>query len=246
MGLEARGVSKTFRQRKVVQGVSLVINPGEVVGLLGPNGAGKTTTFYMVVGLLAPDRGRILLDGIDIRELELRTLRGRIGLVLQEPFLFSGSIEENITLGRTGISKERVRQAAKFANAHAFIEKLKDRYGERVFERGSSLSVGERQLIALARALALDPDILILDEATASVDPETEDRIQQAIADLVVGRTVLVIAHRLSTIRSVGRILVFHRGELREEGTHQELIQRNRIYARLYRLQFDGHRSFPR
>lgn len=241
-GIEFRNVWFAYEKNDyVLKDVSFTIAPGEQVALVGATGAGKSTVVSLLSRLYEPERGRILLDGIDIRDLELRSLRGRIGLVLQEPFLFSGSIQENITLGRAGISEERVRQAAKAANAHAFIEKLKDRYGERVFERGSSLSMGERQLIALARALALDPDILILDEATASVDPETEHRLQQATASLVAGRTVLIIAHRLSTIRSVQRILVFHKGELKEEGTHQMLLQRDGIYARLYRLQFDGH-----
>lgn len=244
-GIEFRNVWFAYEKNDyVLKDVSFTIAPGEQVALVGATGAGKSTVVSLLSRLYEPQRGRILLDGIDIRELELRSLRERIGFVLQEPFLFSGSIQENITLGRRA-SEERVQQAAKMAKAPAFLEKLKDHSRERVFERGSSLSMGERQLIALARALALDPDILILDEATASIDPETEDQLQQALTTLMAGRTVLWIAHRLSTIRSVQRILVFHKGELREEGTHQVLLQRGGIFAKLYKLQFDGHHGAP-
>ncbi|MFN3476562.1 MAG: ABC transporter ATP-binding protein, partial [Candidatus Methylomirabilales bacterium] len=244
-GIEFRNVWFAYEKNDyVLKDVSFTIAPGEQVALVGQTGAGKSTVVGLLSRFYEPERGRILLDGIDIRDLDLRSLRERIGLVLQEPFLFSGSIKENITLGRRA-SEERVRQATEMANAHAFLEKLKDRYRGRVFEGGSSLSMGERQLIAFARALALDPDILILDEATSSVDPETEDRLQQALTNLMAGRTVLWIAHRLSTIRSVQRILVFHKGELREEGTHQVLLQRGGIFAKLYRIQLDGRPSFP-
>ncbi len=227
----------------VLKDVSFTIEPGEKVAIVGATGAGKTTVVGLLNRFYEPERGTILLDGMDLKELDLSSLRRRIGLVLQEPFLFATTIEANIRL-REEISRDRAYEAAKVVGAHRFIQRLPRQYREEVLERGALLSMGERQLIALARVLAGDPDIVILDEATSSVDPETDHLLQKAVAKLLNGRTALIIAHRLATIRSVDRILVFHKGELREEGTHQELLQKKGIYARLYRLQFDGYAPF--
>ncbi|MBI3988295.1 MAG: ABC transporter ATP-binding protein [candidate division NC10 bacterium] len=224
----------------VLKDISFTIEPGEKVALVGATGAGKTTLVGLLSRFYEPEKGSIRLDGRDLKELDLFSLRRQIGLVLQEPFLFATTIEANIRL-REEVPRDRAYEAAKVVGAHRFIERLPLRYGEEVLERGALLSMGERQLIALARALAGDPDIVILDEATSSVDPETEYLLQKAVAKVLDGRTALIIAHRLSTIHHVDRIFVFHKGELREEGTHQELLQQDGIYARLYRLQFDGH-----
>jgi ATP-binding cassette subfamily B protein len=186
-------------------------------------------------------RGRVLVDGVDVREWDPRALRSRIAVVLQDVFLFSGPVEANITLGRADISRAACEEAATQVNADAFIHRLGG-YEARVRERGSNLSSGQRQLLAFARALAHDPTILVLDEATSSVDPETEWLIQDALAKLLRGRTAVVIAHRLSTIESADRILVFHKGELREVGPHVELLARGGIYARLHRMQYASER----
>ncbi len=225
---------------EVLRDVSFSVAPGEKVALVGATGAGKSTIAGLVNRLYEPVRGQILLDGVDIREYDLRSLRRRIGLVLQEPFLFSGSVEENIRLGKEEIADEQIEWAVRLTGADHFVERLPARYKEAVRERGVALSVGERQLLSFARVLAYDPDILILDEATSSVDAESEAAIQRATASVMAGRTCLIIAHRLSTIRGADRILVLHRGELREEGTHASLLRARGIYARLYELQLNG------
>src|SRR5207237_4268850 len=183
-------------------------------------------------------RGRILLDGVDLREWDLQSLRENFAVVLQDIFLFSGTVAGNVRLGREDISDERVRWAAREVRAEPFIMRLKDNYEAEVKERGAGLSVGQKQLISFARALAFDPAILILDEATSSIDTETEQLIQQAIERVMRNRTSLVVAHRLSTIQRADRIIVLHHGEIREQGTHQELLTERGLYWRLYKLQY--------
>ena len=185
-----------------------------------------------------PQRGQILLDGVPIDQVRLEDLRSRIGLVLQDVFLFSQDVAFNIRLGNDEIGDEKVKAAAARVGADSFIERLPTRYGQELGERGSSLSVGERQLVSFARALAFDPPILVLDEATSSVDSEIEARIDEATTELMRGRTSLVIAHRLSTVQGADRILVFHHGRLCEQGTHAELLETGGLYARLHELQF--------
>jgi ATP-binding cassette subfamily B protein len=221
----------------VLGGVSFTVEAGRKVALVGFTGAGKTTISKLLVRLYEPTAGRILLDGADIRTVEPRELRRRMGVVLQDSFLFRGTIAANITLDDTAISRRRMEEAARAVQADTFIRKLPEGYDHLVETRGSNLSAGQKQLLAFARALAFDPEILILDEATSSVDPVTESRIQSAMAELTRGRTSLVIAHRLSTIVSADRILVLHQGLVHEDGTHAELLARDDLYARLYRLQ---------
>ena len=223
----------------VLRDVSFRVAAGEHVAIVGATGSGKTTLVKLLDRLYDVGRGRILVDGIDVRDWDPQALRRRIAVVLQEVFLFSGPVETNITLGRTDCSRAAVEAAAAHVNADGFIRRLGG-YEALLRERGSNLSGGQRQLLAFARALAHDPAVLVLDEATSSVDPETEWLVQDALAKLLAGRTALVIAHRLSTIETADRILVMHKGGLREEGTHAELLARGGIYARLYRLQYGG------
>lgn len=222
----------------VLKGVSFVVEPGEKIAIVGHTGAGKTTLINLLMRFYDVDRGRILLDGVPIDRLRVDTLRARIGLVLQDVFLFSEDVGYNIRLGDAAIDDEAVAAAAERVGGGAFIERLEGGYGQRLGERGSTLSVGERQLVSFARALAFDPEILVLDEATSSVDSELEAQIETATDELLRGRTSLVIAHRLSTVQNADRILVFHHGELRESGTHDELLQQGGLYARLHELQF--------
>ena len=222
----------------VLRDVSFVVEPGEKVAIVGHTGAGKTTLINLLMRFYDVDRGRILLDGVPIRSVGVDALRARIGLVLQDVFLFSEDIAYNIRLGDASVDDAAVAAAAQRVGADAFIGRLDEGYGQRLGERGSTLSVGERQLVSFARALAFDPEILVLDEATSSVDSELEARIEAATDELLRGRTSLIIAHRLSTVQHADRILVFHHGELREQGTHDELLQRGGLYARLHELQF--------
>ena len=222
----------------VLEGLSFEVQPGERVALVGATGAGKTSVLSVLTRLYDIQRGRILLDGIDIRSLDLTDLRRQVGVVLQDPFLFAGSIESNIRLGEARITGAQVQEAARLVHAERFIAKLPEGYATEVSERGSTLSVGQRQLLALARVLAFDPAVLVLDEATSSVDTETELEIRGAVHRVLAGRTSLVVAHRLSTIQDCDRILVLHRGRLREAGSHAELLRAGGIYARLYELQF--------
>lgn len=222
----------------VLHDLSFEVQPGERVALVGPTGAGKTSILSILTRLYEFQSGRILIDGIDIRELDLRDLRRQVGVVLQDTFLFAGDIERNIRLGNQSIDDARLREAARLASADRFIERLPGTYAAPVSERGSTLSVGQRQLLALARVLAFDPAVLVLDEATSSVDTETELWIRAALHRVLADRTALVVAHRLSTIQDCDRILVLHRGRLREAGTHDELLRRGGVYARLYELQF--------
>jgi ATP-binding cassette subfamily B protein len=228
----------------VLRDVSLRVGAGERVAIVGATGSGKTTLVKLLDRLYDVQRGRILVDGVDVRDWDPAALRRRIAVVLQDVFLFSGPVQTNITLGRPDIPRAAVEASAVHVNADGFIRRLGG-YEARIRERGSNLSGGQRQLLAFARALAHDPAILVLDEATSSVDPETEWLVQDALGKLLEDRTALVIAHRLSTIESADRIVVLHRGELREEGTHAELLARGGIYARLYRMQYGGTASRP-
>ena len=218
--------------------MSFEVEPGERVGIVGATGAGKSTLINLLLRFYDVTSGRILVDGRDIRELDLHDLRGLFSLVLQDVHLFSGTVAANIRLGNSTIADEGVRQAAQAVHAHRFIGELPDGYAHRLGERGATLSVGQKQLLSFARALAFDPRILILDEATSSVDTETEILIRAALRVLMAGRTTLAIAHRLSTIQDMDKILVLHKGRVREIGTHQELLGRRGIDYRLYQLQY--------
>lgn len=221
----------------VLKGFNLIIRRGEKVALVGETGGGKTTVTRLLSRLYEVSRGAIRIDGTDIREIPLRELRRRIGVVLQDPYLFTGTVEYNISLGDEA-AQQRLEQAAAVVGADRFIARLPAKYQEEVRERGVNFSAGERQLISFARAVAFDPEILVLDEATASVDSEAERLIQQGLKGLMAGRTSLVVAHRLSTIQDADRIVVVHRGEKAEEGSHQELLRGRGLYYRLYQLQF--------
>ncbi len=223
----------------VLRDISFDATPGQTIALVGHTGAGKTTIVNLLLRFYDPERGRITVDGVDIRELSTADLRSIIGFVQQDLFLFTGDILHNLTLDAP-VPPESARQAAKRVGADRFIERLPSGYGHVLGERGRSLSVGERQLLSFARALALDPRILVLDEATSSVDAEAEAQIQEAIAELMTGRTSIVVAHRLSTILHAEEILVLHHGEIRERGSHRELLAQGGLYQRLYQLQLRG------
>jgi len=233
-----RNVEQPGDEDWVLRDVSFRIPSGETFAIVGHTGAGKTTLISLLLRFYDIQRGQILLDGVDIRLLDLQQLRKQFGIVLQDPFLFTGTIESNVRLGNAGIGKNDVERALEEIGLGDFIESLAQGVGTEVNERGSTLSVGQRQLISFARALAHNPQFLILDEATSSVDTKTELMIREALDKLLSGRTALVIAHRLSTIQHADRILVFHKGRLREEGAHQELLAQRGIYYRLYQLQY--------
>jgi ATP-binding cassette subfamily B protein len=222
----------------VLRDISFTVEPGQRVAIVGATGGGKSTIINLLMRFYQPQRGRITVDGIDIRKMTLQELRSRIGLVLQDVYLFSGSAGYNISLAREGISEQQLEEAARRVGVDRHIERMPDRYGHAVGERGRNLSVGERQLLSFARALAGDPSILLLDEATSSVDSEIEAQIEEALKELMRGRTSLVVAHRLSTVQNADRILVLHHGQILEAGTHAELLDEGGIYARLYQLQF--------
>jgi ATP-binding cassette subfamily B protein len=222
----------------VLRDVSFRIEPGETIAVVGHTGAGKTTLTNLLLRFYDIQKGAIRVGGIDIRDVPLVELRRRFAIVLQDSFLFTGTLEENIRLGTAGISDSRIEQAVEQVNLADFVDSLPNRLRHEVRERGAGLSTGQKQLVSFARALAHDPLFLILDEATSSVDTETELRIREALERLVEGRTSLVIAHRLSTIQKATRILVMHKGALREQGTHQQLLAQRGIYYKLYQLQY--------
>ena len=227
----------------ILKDVSFKVEPGQSIALVGHTGSGKSTITNLLMRFYDVQRGHILLDGVDLREWELQSLRENFAVVLQEIFLFSGTIEGNIRLGRADITEERVKWAAQEVSAEPFINRLRSGYQAEVKERGAGLSVGQKQLISFARSLAFDPAILILDEATSSIDTETEQLIQQAIERVMRNRTSIVVAHRLSTIQRADQIIVLHHGEIREQGTHQELLAQHGLYWKLYKLQYaDGAR----
>lgn len=225
----------------VLKNVSFIVNPGETVAIVGHTGSGKTTVISLLNRLYQIRQGAIKIDDVKIEDYDLETLRKNIGVVLQDVFLFSGSILDNITLRNPGISREKVTEAAKLIDMHDFIMQLPGGYDFNVMERGAMLSLGQRQLLSFIRAILFNPSILILDEATSSVDTESEMLIQHAIDKLITGRTSIVIAHRLSTIRKANKIIVLDKGEVKEVGTHEELIARGGHYHKLYQLQFEKH-----
>ncbi len=236
--VEFRNVSFAYNDDDwVLKDVSFEVGSGESVAIVGHTGAGKTTVTNLMTRFYDIQKGQILLDGVDVATIDLDSLRGRFAVVLQDVFMFSGTLGSNIRLG-SGISEERVLQAVEDVNLGSYVRSLEDGLNHPVNERGTTLSVGQRQLVAFARALAHDPEILILDEATSSVDTETEQQIRKAIDRLMTGRTSIVIAHRLSTIQRCDKIIVMHKGRIREVGTHQELLAERGLYFKLYRLQY--------
>jgi ATP-binding cassette subfamily B protein len=237
--IELRGVRFKYGAREVLHGLDLTVEPGEMIGLVGPTGAGKTTLINLVCRFYDVSTGTILVDGTDVRSFPVEEYRRNIGIVLQEPFLFYGTIAENIAYGRPNASRQEVVAAARAARAHEFILRLPCGYDSLVGERGQSLSGGERQRISIARALLIDPRILILDEATSSVDTETEREIQAALQNLIHGRTTIAIAHRLSTLRRADRLVVVENGHIAEIGRHDELLQARGSYARLHQAQME-------
>ncbi len=237
--IEFRNVSFFYNPGEpVLHDISFKVEPGEKVAVVGATGAGKSTIIALLSRFYDVQQGEILIDGEDVRNFDLQGLRRSIGIVLQDVFLFSGSISENIRLGNKAIGDEQVDRAARTVHASQFIQKLDRQFAAEVGERGASLSVGQKQLLAFARALAYDPKILVLDEATSSIDTETEILIRDALERLMAGRTSIVIAHRLSTVQNADRIIVLHRGRIREMGTHQELLRLKGIYWKLYQLQY--------
>ena len=245
----AQATDETLRHETgiewILSGVSFVVNPNETAAIVGHTGAGKTTITALMMRFYDIQRGQILVDGVDIRQQDLNRLRKRFGVVLQDPFLFSGTIADNIKLGTPTITEARVEAAADEVNVGDFIRTLPLGFKEPVRERGAGLSTGQKQLISFARALAHDPGILILDEATSSVDTDTEHRVRVALARMITGRTSVLIAHRLSTIQSADTILVMHKGTLREQGTHQQLLAQHGLYYKLYQLQYQDQEALP-
>jgi ATP-binding cassette, subfamily B, multidrug efflux pump len=222
----------------VLKDISFHVKQGETIALVGATGAGKSSTVNLLSRFYDINKGNIFIDNINLQEYDLDSLRRQIGVVLQDVFLFSDTIENNITLGDKRITREKVIEAAKLVGANDFIERLPEGYDYNVMERGATLSVGQRQLISFVRALVHNPKVIVLDEATSSVDTETEEMIQNAIAKLMKGRTAIVIAHRLSTIQNASKIMVLDKGEIKESGTHEELLEKDGWYADLYNMQF--------
>jgi len=228
-----------YDKEVILKGINFHIHPGETVALVGPSGAGKTTITRLIPRFYEPYRGKILLDGIDIRKIKLRSLRANIGIVMQDDYLFSDTLLNNIAYGRLDASKEEVIEAAKQANVHQFAKEFPEGYNTQLGERGVKVSEGQAQRISIARAILKDPPILILDEATSSVDSETELLIQEALEKLMKNKTCIVIAHRLSTILRANRIFFIENGQIVEEGTHEELLKKSGRYAHFYNLQFN-------
>ena len=248
MGVPARPIERGSVESQpdwVLRDVSFTIEPGETAAIVGHTGAGKTTIISLLMRFYDVQKGAITIDGVDIKDMDLADLRRRFGVVLQDPFLFTGTIESNIRLGTEWISDAEVRQATDDVNLTDFIYELPLGFKEEVRERGSTLSTGQKQLISFARALAHNPKILILDEATSSVDTETEFRVREALNRMVEGRTSVIIAHRLSTIQRADKIIVMHKSRLREMGTHRELLANRGIYWKLYQLQYKDQELAP-
>jgi len=231
------------KEQYVLKNISFTAQPGETIALVGHTGSGKTSIISLLNRLYHIQKGEIKIDDVNIEDYKLDVLRSRIGVVLQDVFLFSGTVLENITLRNPSISKDQVIEAAKMIGVHEFIMSLPGGYDYNVMERGSTLSLGQRQLLSFIRALLYNPSILILDEATSSIDTESEALIQQAIDKLIAGRTSIVIAHRLSTIRKASKIIVMEKGELKEMGTHEELLALGGHYANLYNMQLDKRKA---
>ena len=221
----------------ILRDVSFVIEPGQKVAFVGATGAGKSSILNLIGRYYDIQKGEILIDGVNVRDLSRDQIRRAIGQVQQDVFIFTGDVKSNIRLREESITDEAVREASRRVNADRFIDRLPEGYDERVTERGSTFSAGQRQLLSFARTLAFDPAILILDEATANIDTETEQWIQEALETLMTGRTTIMVAHRLSTIQHADKIIVMHKGQIRESGTHQELLERKGIYQKLYQLQ---------
>jgi ABC-type multidrug transport system fused ATPase/permease subunit len=237
--IEFKTVSFSYDDTKyVLKNISFDINRGETVAIVGATGAGKTSLINLLCRFYEFQRGDILIDGVSIRDIDQKSLRSKIALVMQDVFLFSRDIAENISLGKEEITLYKIEESAGAIGAKDFIEALPEKYSTEVMERGVTLSAGQRQLIAFSRAFAADPDILILDEATSNIDTNTEKIIEESLSKLLHNRTSIVIAHRLSTIKRADKIILFHHGEIREIGTHHELLEMNGIYAKLYQLQF--------
>lgn len=238
--IEFKNVWFSYKDEEwILKDVSFKVNPGENVAFVGATGAGKTTIQNLICRYYDIQKGEILIDGTNIKNIKVSSLRKNIGQMLQDVFLFSGDIKSNIRLKNENITDDEIINASKYVNAHNFISKLNKKYDEHVIENGAAFSAGQRQLISFARTLAFKPDILILDEATANIDTETEVLIQDALKKLMKGRTTLIVAHRLSTIQNSNKIIVMHKGEIREEGTHQELLSQKGIYYKLYKLQYE-------
>ncbi|PLR77127.1 multidrug ABC transporter ATP-binding protein [Bacillus sp. V3-13] len=236
--IEFKNVSFSYDgKRDVLKNISFTANPGETVALVGHTGSGKSSVINLLMRFYEFERGEILIDGKSIKSFSIEELRDKMGLVLQDPFMFYGTIKDNIRLHNTDLTEEEVEEAARFVQAHTFIEKLEDKYDHKVVERGATFSSGQRQLLAFARTIAANPKILVLDEATANIDTETEEAIQTALSKMRKGRTTIAIAHRLSTIQDAELILVLHQGEVVEQGTHQELLAKRGLYHKMYLLQ---------
>ena len=223
----------------VLRDVSFEVLPGQRVAFVGATGAGKTTIQNLICRYYDIQKGQILIDGVDVRKIRIEDLRRNIGQMLQDVFLFTGNVKDNIRLSEPDITDEEIVAAAKYVNADPFISRLEGGYEHRVIERGAAFSAGQRQLLSFARTLAFKPSVLILDEATANIDTETEALIQDALNKLMEGRTTIIVAHRLSTIQNADKIIVMHKGEIREEGTHQELLAKGGMYYKLYMLQYE-------
>ncbi len=236
--IEIKNVTFAYGSEPVLKNINLIIPEGKRYALVGHTGAGKTSVLRLIGRFYDVQQGEVKVDGVNVKQWNLQNLRGHMAIVLQDVFLFSGTILDNIRLGRRDISEEDVIEAARLVNAHQFIERLPKGYLAEVKERGSNLSVGQKQLLSLARALVIDPDILLLDEATANIDSESEALIQKALGVVLKNRTAIVIAHRLSTIQHMDQIVVLHKGILREQGSHQELLKQRGLYFKLYRLQY--------
>ncbi|PLR86219.1 ABC transporter ATP-binding protein [Bacillus sp. V33-4] len=236
--IEFKNVSFSYDGRRdVLKNISFTANPGETVALVGHTGSGKSSIINLLMRFYEFERGEILIDGKTIKSFSIEELRDKMGLVLQDPFMFYGTIKDNIRLHNADLPEEEVVEAARFVQAHTFIEKLEDKYDHKVVERGATFSSGQRQLLAFARTIAANPKILVLDEATANIDTETEEAIQTALSKMRKGRTTIAIAHRLSTIQDAELILVLHQGEIVEQGTHQELLAKRGLYHKMYLLQ---------